>query len=195
MSSSISGYEEVHPLVERMVDRQQSGSLFIRTEDNHLAVIAIKGGEIIFLAFGAKRGASAIPLIREIGSATYQVNRMDAGYDQGELPATFEILAQLAAIRGQAPLPASAPETPVSHGVYDTQETLKALCQLLGEYMGPIASILCEEQSGNVGRAISEAELEGVIEHLSREIGKADEAQEFVTRARQLYGRLGNTAH
>lgn len=193
MSYVIKEYAQLLSVLHRMVDLKKTGTLFIRSNQNRLAVVAIEDGVINFISYGAKRGLAAIPLIRDIEAGTFQITKTADTFDPCDLPETDEVLQLLGEeteIINEV-MQDIALTTTISGGeFFNSRATLKSLCGLLENYLGPIASMLCEERLEGLGPQVDILDLQRIIKELAEEIGDAQEAREFTSLAFDAFPTL-----
>lgn len=196
MSYVIKEYAQLLSVLHRMVERKKTGTLFIRSNQNRLAVIAIESGAINFISYGAKRGLAAVPLIRDIEAGTFQITKSADTFDPCDLPETGEMLQLLGEEADtihelvQDIALTTASENSES---FNTRATLKSLCSLLENYLGPIASMVCEERLDTIGPQLDILELQRVVRELANEIDDPEEAQEFISLAHDAFPALGKS--
>ena len=102
-----------------------------------------------------------------------------------DLPSTSDILLLL---KEHKPLPTArespAPSAPPGPQ-FDSMRAEKILCELLHDYVGPVATILYEDITDSGAKIRTRAGLESAIGNLAREIDSSTEAAEFIIRARE----------
>lgn len=185
-------YESFVDLVDAMVKNRESGSLYLCTERNHSVYIGIRNGEIESLVSGPRRGLEAMKMVLGMVSGRCRRDKLSVAIPSGDLPPTNEILRIFRAREGLSnPLAESA----TSAGWADTAgqaiegaQTAMALCELLHDYLGPAAVIICEEITQNGDRLQTRSDLDEVIREMASEIESGEEAREFVRRAQQRTG-------
>jgi len=152
-----------------------------------VVMIGVRGGEIVTLSSGPKRGERAIPILREMGSAAVRQEDSAVAYHSDEMPSTAVILAMLGS--GSEPQASAAPakEAGSSDSVIEAERVRTVLCQLLGPHLGPISPLICEEVVDSISGPLNAQALLNIIERLATEIADPMEALEFVAEAqRQL---------
>ena len=169
--------DQLIDLLRSLLEDRHTTSLYVHTDDNQLIVIGINQGEIVSLRCGSKRGEQAIPMIRDMNAATYRL------YDQiaprpnvgVKLPPSETLLSLLSEAGG-----AEADD--------DCQWVHDVLCKVLGEYMGPIAPVICSEAVEAVGGLDSQEKIQQVVEQIALEIDSPAEAQRFRVQAQSELG-------
>ena len=91
MSNTVPYTQLLHVLTE-LVDRKQSGTLFIHSDCNHAITFALDAGRIFAVFHGARRGRKAIPMISNISGGTYKFESSSLNNLSQELPSTPKIL-------------------------------------------------------------------------------------------------------
>jgi hypothetical protein len=196
-------YRDLLDLAARMVRAGESGTLFVRTDNNHSVIIGIQGGAIVSLSCGLKHGTAAIPMIRQMSEGSYRLDPGVVAYHADELPDTG-VLLDLLAGEEKAPPASSAPERPeptaaapepasgrvqgppaARAGGFDQRLAISTLCDLLRDYLGPIGPTVCQDTTQDLGGLRSGRDLELLIGRLREEIDEPEEAVEFANRARE----------
>lgn len=181
MSESLD-YPGLYQLVADLVARKRTATLFGRTDANRSVLIAVQGGAIISLMCAGKRGRSAIAALRSVKALSYRIEDTVAMTGGPDMPPTAEIL--------YAMRPGTTPPegTTADHSVLAAaqQGDGPRICQLLAEFVGPIAPVLCSEAIGAVGGLGGPTQREQVIYALAREIDDQAETAHFIERARRL---------
>lgn len=72
-------YKELTKLIEKLSSKKTSGTLFLRTEDNHSGMVMFRAGAVIGLTYGVSRGLKAIEEIRNISDGAYFTYRFQEG--------------------------------------------------------------------------------------------------------------------
>ena len=189
-------YENFVSQVEHMVENRESGALFVRTDTNHSVVLTIDKGEIVSLISGPRQGIDAMERILEMASCSLRRDdNLLTSLGTGAVPSTSEILHHLK--QGKAVTKPSAPDA--QEGVressggdakpIDPNRAGKVLCDLLHEYLGPVAPMICDDVTFGGQKLSTSSQLVAAINSLAREIDSASEAKEFKERA---YKRLGD---
>lgn len=186
----------------------QSGTLFIKTQDNRSARITLDRGEIIACAYSMKRGTEALPLIRSIRSASYAFTPHSSEDSQKmPLPGTVEIMAILQGTV-EAPYVPAAPvvkpvttKTATSSVVEPTslqnpgteinknEAAIEQISSVLTKFIGPLASVLCNDYVSNQGPITRYSQFVEMIEVLSDAIGSEKEKTEFKKQSMIMLGK------
>lgn len=180
-------YADVVDMVRDLVAKKGTGTLYVRTDQNRVVMIGIRGGEIVTLSSGPKRGEKAIPILRDMGSAAVRVEDSAVAYHSEEMPPTAVILAMLGS-RTQPQVPdAPAKEPPGTDASIEAERVKTVVCHLLGPHLGPITPLICEEVVGSITGPLDAQALRTIVERLASEIADQTEALQFVAEAqRQL---------
>ena len=120
-------------LLRSLIAEGRTSTLYVHTDDNHLIAIGLKSGEIVSLLCGPRQGERALPQIRAMRSGTY---RLDSKVTPHR--------------RAGTGLPSSETLLKLLTDEDDTQGTncdwvQKVLCNVLRDYMGPIAPVVCRD--------------------------------------------------
>ena len=183
---------ENRELVKKIISlcqQRASGTVFIVTEDNHLARIVLIKGEIVCASLQRLEGVAVIRALSNMASGAFGFNpelqvvtKKQALPDTASLLETLQsgdiYLKQRAAVES-APLGAKLPSTP---------EILNVLVQESTEFLGPMASILCQEYIQDLTAPVSEGNIQHVIRQLERDINHPDKVDKFSTAVRKRLG-------
>jgi hypothetical protein len=162
-------------LLRTLIEGKKTGTLYVRTDDNHLILIGLNSGDVVSLICGPKQGERAIPLIRSMRNGTYRLEEGATHHRRlgAQLPSSEALLAMLA-------------EGADGHtSEHSTDWGQGALCKILANYLGPIAPLVCSEAISAAGGIESGEKLRRVIDNLALEIEDAAEAERFRGEAQQ----------
>jgi len=178
-------------VLEDLIKKKQSGSLFITSEDSHFVTFGLEGGRIISVMYGPKRGVAALPLIAAVKSGAY---RFDAGGVTGkpqELPTTKQIVEML---RSGAPAEVPASRGAAQGGGISEAErnfVCSQLKDLLAKHLGPIAGIVIDDALEEAGDICEDPErTHALVDKLVAEIDSESEAAAFRARAERVIAKL-----
>ena len=174
-------YEGFLHLIERMVERKESGTVYVRTNTNHSVFVGLNKGHIEAFTSGPKHGPEAITTILQMSSGSCRRNDTVLSFHASDLPSTSDILLLL---KKRSPQPMGQ-ESPAPGAQIDSMRATKILCELLHDYVGPVAPIICEDVIDNGAKIRTCADLESAIGNLAEEIDSSAEATEFINRARE----------
>ncbi len=179
-------YSGLYQLLADFVAKKHTGTLLGKTDTNHSVMISVRGGEIVSLICAGKRGRSAIAAIRGITALTFRLEDHAGPPGGGAMPPTAEILLALRPWARPEDVGglAAAPDRPAPDQAGDGPK----LCDLLSEFVGPIAPVLCSDAIRAAGGLGDEARMQRVILTLAQEIENEAEAAQFIDRARRMLG-------
>ncbi|WP_301101597.1 hypothetical protein [Propionivibrio sp.] len=151
-------------------NEQSSGIVFLASEDNRMAQVHLKAGQIVAVICRNKRGIAAIQLMCDIRSAHI---RFDGG--QNTTSNSDELLTEaffdyLSATPNKTQ--AAASKVPVPSGPL-TSDVKLTLQKLLAKFIGPMAEIICQDHFDGASNTLR------VIEALANEIPKPEDAAKF----------------
>lgn len=187
-------FSQLLELLTELVDERRSGTLFIRSEANHVITIGLEEGQIIALLYGAKRGQNAIPLICQINTGRYRFESDVLSGIHQELPTTPEILNQL---RSRDSIPAAnevlRDTIPTGSGI--STEKRDRLCrqlkELLGNYLGPIAQMVFDDAVAESGAFYATPDqAKAFIQKLTLDIDNPREVEDFRNKAFEVFDRV-----
>jgi len=155
--------------------------VFIVTDDNQMARLNLNAGQIDFISFHNKRGRDALAMFLNIHAGRL---RFEAGHTAEkatlDLPSTANILEYLAKPAGAPGMPAGS-SAPKSKGVALSAAHRVMIEEVLTEFIGPMASIVCEEELN------AAPDLESGLRRLAAQIQESSQAKDFLT---QVHARL-----
>lgn len=181
-STSLLTYPELLMEIRRLCNEKQTGTLFITSEDSHLARIVLNEGHINFLVFDTKyRGYDAIYLISRIKSGRLQfVEGVFETTQEVPLPTTdhiFHLFGEEESISTEtSPLPPIPPQL---------REAVDHVKKALATYIGPFANIICEEYLEENKNIRTLDDISAMIEIVASEIGDSQTEQVFKTEVKQ----------
>jgi hypothetical protein len=147
-------FSQLLKLLRELIGKNESGTLFIRSESNHVITIGLNKGRIYALFHGPKRGRSALSLISQVTSGSYKFEPgVLSGINQ-DLPSTPEILNQFRLQKRDIPsnptlTRSHMPNAGISHQKRD--RLYQQLQGLLAEYLGPIAQMVVDDAIAESG--------------------------------------------
>ncbi len=184
-------YQELISEIRRLSLDKRNGTIFITSTDGHIARIVLNKGTITYLNFDNKHhGSQAIPYIQGIKRARLQfVGGTFESYQAEILPSTEEIFYQLSAVKV---IPEKSSEFSNSTKIKPTAETgselstptdfnkaIETIKITLADYIGPIATIICDNYIQTIKLNNTKDYLIVMIKTLALEIEKTDEQEEF----------------
>ncbi len=186
--------------VIRLVEEERSGTLFVRTRDEHWGCFVFEKGAIVSLMCRGVRGSKSFKYLRDIDSCTF---RFDAeamlGNDGARLPGTRTIIAEVwkqFSLDGQY--------TGDNQNIGDSQnigadpyaQTATGLKQvILGvavDLLGPVGEIVCEEKFTNYGVVSGMEDVSELAARIALEFSNLEEANEFQRRVMKAAGAGAN---
>ncbi|MBK6999247.1 MAG: DUF4388 domain-containing protein [Rhodoferax sp.] len=164
--------------IELLCEKARSGVAYLISDDNRLAQVHLRKGAVVTAIFRNKRGKDALEHIRSIRSCSFRFDEKVAPSASVDLSseAFFSYFAFNSTVG------ASASTSDVSWDQKTSQLGLSAEVRLalettLKKYIGPIASIVCEECFDQLNDAAS------VIDALAKEVPTQAEAVKFRAEA------------
>ncbi len=180
-------FQDLIAQLHQVCQERRTGTLFIATDDNRLARISVEQGQIVFLAFQTKRGAEALPLMRQINAGRSRFeDGMITAVSKIPLPSTDEMLAYLNGAAAPAePVPVKPPPqtgmpSPLAEPI--SADAVAVLEAELAEHIGPLAGIICAEHRPK------HYALGALAAALAEEIPDPDRAAQFLERVRLQLG-------
>ncbi len=187
---------EFRPLIEILRDlkalalQKASGFFFVVTEDNHSCTIRLRSGQIEDVVFSRHRSDEAVQLLAKVpaGRARFQADPTAAGAARvtlGEaslswLMGGFEKGAATAA--GTPAARATAANVNVQ-GLSDEQRA--TIERIALDYLGPIATLLCDEALGVPGS------IDRALVQIASNLPARDQEDQFLAEARAALGLHG----
>lgn len=178
-------YADVVRMIRELVAKKDTATLYVRTDQNRVVMVGIRGGEIVTLSSGPKRGEKAIPILRDMTSAAVRVEDSALAYHSHEMPTTAVILAMLGSGSEPQASVTTADEPASTNGSMEAERVRTVLCHLLGPHLGPISPLICEEVVGGITGQLDTQALRNIIERLATEIADPTEALQFVSDAQR----------
>jgi hypothetical protein len=176
MASEYTPFSEIIIELKKLCDTKTTGTLFIATKKNRAAQVMIENGEIVFIYFAGKRGQKALSLMSEIQAGTFRFQAGKVISKRLPLPDTNAILQIFAGVVGQENLETKLAQSvpAAANSLNDTQKTILKEC--LAEYIGPMASIVCEDYFH------SALDFMTIVDILATKISSVEQRDEFKER-------------
>ncbi|HEY8554471.1 MAG TPA: hypothetical protein VIL43_08015 [Burkholderiales bacterium] len=173
-SDAVLGYAEVVRELERLHREGRTGTARVATPDNQLLQVVFSEGAILSVSFGTRQNVEAVrsfAAARKGGRLRFSEGKVRVP-EGGGAPDTLTVLRMLGVTDplGGAAAGASGPAA------------LAAVESEAVEFLGPMASIVWEEQLARIGDPDKPGALQRLIDALAREIsriGDADKAEQF----------------
>jgi hypothetical protein len=173
MSQDYAPFSDLIAALRQWSRERRTGIVYVATDTNHSAQINLEHGEIIFLVFKSKLGASALSLMQTINACRFRfAEGAVAAQSRVPLPATSEILDQLASNAWRSDS-GGGPGRVASAAQGISGEAKTILERALAEYIGPMVAIVCPE---HFERA---RDLQSAIDALACEIPRPEQALRF----------------
>ena len=193
MEETFAPLEDQVQRIRALCERRASGSVVLLSDDNRMAQVHLRDGEIVFVLCRGRRGLAALEQLRGLRNVRL---RLDGVVDFGigpEMPPTPAILdyldGQAAALPSAAgamvaPPPTAAPafaprQAPAEPGGIKpaVQDGLR---HLLARYIGPMAEIVFPEHSA------AAQDARALVLSLLSEIDEPDQVARFKAEAEAL---------
>ena len=172
MSQAYAPFSDLVAALEQWSREQRTGIVYVATDTNHSAQINLEQGQIIFLVFKAKLGASALSLMQSINACRFRFAEGAVGaQSRVPLPTTSAILNQLATSAKRTDAGGRQERVTSSQAISNEAKTI--LEHALAEYIGPMVAIVCPEHFEQA------RDLRSTIEALACEIPKPEQAIRF----------------
>ncbi len=209
-------YRELTKLIEQLSSKKISGTLFLRTEDNHSGMLMFSAGAVIGLTYGVNRGVRAIEELRnaEKGSRfTYRFQegrpppiRQDLKSPEETLMALGVAVENPLSLEAE-PAPAAPPEPepepavePAPAAQPSAEEKATGALEMdglirniLGEemsaHLGPAAPLMVADAEDGAGGLTSRRQIEQVLEALCQDL-ETGEQEDFKRAIRERTSSL-----
>ena len=195
-------YDGLMKELKRLCDQGRTGTMFITTTHNHSIRFILHEGKITSCVYRVKRGYDALEQIKSMEGGTYRfADDVFTTMDEVDLPPTSEILSSLARRaapsrsaasdheqdRDQASNRAPAPRSPGRARPAtgrDMAGAIKVIEHELAMFLGPVASMYCEDYLEDEGPVSNADDLRNMVYAMADEIG--DPTKETVFKERTL---------
>jgi hypothetical protein len=154
-----------------LVAQKRSGILYIRTDKNESARIALDKGKIVYCCFRHWHGYEALEPLKKIKQCSLRFSEEvlpDLSDKKDQLPPSEEVLKLLT---GEAPLAISV----------ELEGYLSIFKERLLDIMGPMAERLWEKYQTELADVHNSEQLRTVLWHIAREIPFAQERENFMS--------------
>ena len=158
-------------------ENERDGTLFLSTDQNHMATVTLQGGEIVALQYRNKRGERALAPLSRIEQTSY---RFDSQFymfrPQPDLPPTDVILQRLGAVKAVQPQPAAPPsaESRAASPLRLSSERKRIIQTTLAKFVGPLASVACQQVFAQAST------LEDALSALAEQMPERSSAEQFL---------------
>ncbi|MCK5718664.1 MAG: DUF4388 domain-containing protein [Thiomargarita sp.] len=163
--------------IQHLSEERKTGTIFITSDSGHLIRIVLNEGEITCLVFNTKyRGYDAIPHIQNIKSGRLQfAEGVFEASQEVPLPPTAEIFETF-----YTDTEALTTQTPSN-----IRNIITHVKITLASYVGPIATIICDEYIDKMGKPQSIVEILIMVETIALEIDEPIEAGYFKQKIKE----------
>ena len=180
-------YDKLMAELAGLCASKRSGTMFIKTWDNHSARFVLDRGKIVSCNYSLKRGYDALPLLKSIKAGTYYfADDVFSAIAEVPLPSTDEFLKQLS---DEAFV--HAPEATVRtlpKGGAALNGVLNTIKEELTRIMGPIADMIFEDYIEDHGTPENRDGIRKLIDAMSAEIGEPAKERLFIDRVSKRIG-------
>lgn len=168
-------YPEVLDRLRTVCAAGRSGTLFLATDDNRSARVAIVEGRIVAVVFQEMRGTSAVARLRQIGAArcSFSEGVVAVSGPDTSLPRTEDILRALSAVRAGRPVAATSS---IGIPVAAVRDAIEAEAT---EFLGPLAPAVCAEYFESATDLSARSGLLAVLEGIAGELGDLQKGELF----------------
>ncbi len=168
----------------------RTGTLIIRSHDGHAIMFVFEQGQIISLSHANHRGLDALPAILGFQQGSYSFHSTILGHHQDDLPSAKDIATALK----QPPLPGGLSErlakstsvvstaTSAGPSIADPKRFWDQIESVYADYVGPIASLLCENMQSEMGTNGSGLNVQELITKLAQDISDQSERKQFLSK-------------
>lgn len=186
MSQSLNRVE-LAALVGKQASSGESGTIIIRGDDGHVLMVALDKGRLASLSYGNHRGLEAIPDILAFSSGTFSFSEGLVTHPQEGLPTTTEFLDMLRSGVSNLTSPGKTSSKKGSGGSFRNLPLfMKQLSELLMEFVGPIAPLLCENALADANGVDSVEDAALLAKQLAQEIADKNDQGRFLSRVSSL---------
>jgi len=174
-SDAVLGYAEIVREIERLHREGRTGTARVATPDNQLLQVVFSEGAILSVTFGTRQNVEAIrqfATARKGGRLRFSDGKVRVPEGGGALPDTIAVLRMLG-ITDPVAGTAAVASGPAALAAVESEAV---------EFLGPMASIVWEEQLARIGDPDNPGALQRLIDTLAREISRianADKAEQF----------------
>ncbi len=163
-------------VIQDIVTNGESGSILLKDQNQHSAIIAIDNGTIISISYGVKRGMRALPHLQKIESCTYRINDMILGRPIANLLPTDELLN---AIKHAGTIPKTTLYKVAPTGSFNAPQALGILKEHLTQIIGPVAQIILDDELEDMDEVKTLEHFKILLKRVAKEALDKDEAFTF----------------
>ena len=172
MTDSVLSYQAILQQLARLHRDKRTGMARVATSDNQLLQVAFSDGEIVGFTLGLKHNLDAVKhFAAETRPGRLRFSETKPRVAEGvALPPTAGILRMLGLTDTLASLPVEASGEP-------TVQAVTTIEREVVEFLGPMASIIWDEQLALVGDLTRAGAIQKLIDGLAREISKTGDTK------------------
>lgn len=161
--------------------QQASGTVFIATAENRQSRIVLIDGEIVCASMHRLDGVSVIRTIASLESGIFGFNPDLQLVTSREVLPDTETLLQILQQSGGEKIEERQPVTSVKEGFLlpARSKILEILVHEATEYLGPMATIICQDYVQQLTASINPSNVQQLIRQVEKDINNTDKAQKF----------------
>ena len=183
------GNRELIQEIARLCQNGSSGTVFITTRDTHLARVVLVKGEIVFACLQRMNGLDAIRALAVLPAGVIGFNaELQLVTQKQNLPDTRSVLKILQTGVGNSEQYEATSTAQTVRELPPDSMIMQVLAQEATEYLGPMASIICQEYLQQIADLNSASDILMVIQRLERDINHVEKAAKFRTASIQRLG-------
>jgi hypothetical protein len=181
-------YRKFSQVVRGICDDGRSGTLFVRTSDNHASMVLFDKGDITGAYFGSLKGRKAIAMLRMSDGLTYHLEEGRPPTVRQDLRSPAETLAELIgetpsaakpAVVTQAAAKPVSPTAAVSDKLGLGNVIARILTRELAKYIGPAAQGVVGNAERGALAVASHDQMLALIKKLAADLLEPDEQPRF----------------
>jgi hypothetical protein len=181
-------YRKFSQVVRGICDDGRSGTLFVRTSDNHASMVLFDKGDITGAYFGSLKGRKAIAMLRMSDGLTYNFEEGRPPTVRHDLRSPAETLVELIGDTASAAKPAvvtlaAAKSVAQTAGISDKlglgNVIARILARELAKYIGPAAQGVVGNAERGVLATATHDQMLSLISKLAADLLEPDEQSRF----------------
>jgi len=187
MTTDVTNADELAAVLQEIEASQRTGTMFIRTQDGHMSMLAFDKGTLIGVSHGGHKGVSALPLILKFSSGTYSMEDASLIRRQGGLPTVQELAAMLknAVVPAEQATPAPTPQKPATDE-FPVDRVFERISQVLIIFLGPIGTMLCKKTAARLGTHASRQAAWAAVMELANDVDSLADRDNFLMQAEKI---------
>jgi len=170
--------DDLQPIGDLMADlrslvaKKATGTYCLVTDENHFAMVLIQNGAVLDISYKRQHNEKALDLLRT-------VNMAKASFKPGALPEKNRVKPAAdtveALLNGGFEAQPVVPSRPAAGGAAGnmSEEQRASIMELAASYMGPFASVVCDEAFSN------STAIEKVVDEIASNIPDDSDADRF----------------